>query len=95
MHGAGINRSVITSGNEIVAAIIASNVTVVPFTATSVSQAAAIACLDAADVEDDGRVTVLDAIRLVLYLFAGGQEPEAPFAAPGPDPTADGLGCGR
>jgi hypothetical protein len=58
-------------------------------------QHGSIACLDSADVEDDGRVTVLDAIRLVLYLFAGGQEPEAPFAAPGPDPTADGLGCGR
>jgi hypothetical protein len=52
-----------------------------------------MSCLDAADVEDDGRVTVLDAIRLVLYLFSGGQEPAVPFQEPGPDPTADNLDC--
>lgn len=56
---------------------------------------ASIDCRDAADVDDDGRLTVADAIRILLYLYAGGREPARPFAAPGPDPTDDALGCKR
>jgi len=59
------------------------------------SQHGPMDCLDAADADDDGRVTILDAIRLIFYLFAGGQEPAPPFATPGEDPTADALDCAR
>lgn len=54
-----------------------------------------IDCVDAADVDDDGRVTVSDAIVLLRYLHAGGPPPRDPYPMPGPDPTPDSLGCGR
>jgi hypothetical protein len=51
-------------------------------------------CADAADSNDDGKVNITDAIVLVLHLYQGyGPLPE-PSAAPGFDPTEDGLGCG-
>lgn len=49
-------------------------------------------CLDAADVDDDGAVSVSDAIRLLESLFAAAAIP-SPFPAAGLDPTPDALGC--
>ena len=51
------------------------------------------ACLDAADVNDDGGIDVSDVIYLIQYNFNDGPEPPPPFPAPGPDPTADPLDC--
>lgn len=53
-----------------------------------------IACLDAADVDDDGLVRINDPVALLLALFGEADLPPPPFAAYGEDPTADGLGCG-
>jgi hypothetical protein len=52
-----------------------------------------LTCLDAADVNDDGKINVSDAIVLLRHLFQGGAAPPEPYDAPGPDPTADDLGC--
>ncbi|MBN1421753.1 MAG: hypothetical protein JXP34_23470, partial [Planctomycetes bacterium] len=52
-------------------------------------------CLDAADVDDDGILTLGDAIRLLEYLFVSGSAPRPPFPEAGFDPTDDGLGCDR
>jgi len=53
----------------------------------------ASSCPDAADADDDGRLTVSDAIRLLLHLF-GGQGPlPYPSARCGRDVTYDVLGC--
>ncbi len=52
-------------------------------------------CLDAADVNDDGRISLADAVHLLTWKHRGGPEP----ACPGPntcgvDPTlSDELGC--
>lgn len=58
-------------------------------------------CIDAADVNDDGRVNICDAIGVGVYLFQTGacqnidvpveygQAPPSPFPAPGEDPTPD------
>jgi hypothetical protein len=54
-----------------------------------------ITCLDAADVNDDGKLNVSDAIRLLFFLFQGGAPPAEPFETRGPDPTEDTLGCGK
>jgi len=54
-----------------------------------------IECVDAADANDDGSLNIGDAIGLLMYLFADGFRPRAPFLDPGPDPTPDGLRCGR
>ena len=50
-------------------------------------------CPDAIDFDDSGTLDVTDPINLAQYLFASGSEPPAPFPNPGPDPTADSLGC--
>ena len=50
-------------------------------------------CLDAADVNDDGRIDLADPIFCLDYLFRGGNPPPGPFPAPGADPTADTLDC--
>ncbi|MBN1422440.1 MAG: hypothetical protein JXP34_26930 [Planctomycetes bacterium] len=50
-------------------------------------------CLDALDVDDDGRIRLPDAIHLLNFLFSGGALPPPPNADPGPDPTPDGLDC--
>ena len=52
-----------------------------------------LACVDAADVDDDGEVVITDPIRLLGYLFLGGPPPSAPFPESGADPTDDGLSC--
>jgi len=51
-------------------------------------------CLDAADVDDDGTVEVIDPILLVAYLFLGFQPPPDPGPLEcGVDPTeSDRLG---
>ncbi len=55
-----------------------------------------VECDDAADVDDDGRLTVADAAALLDHLFRGGPRPPAPLVgAPGRDPTDDALGCRR
>ena len=58
------------------------------------------ACLDAADANDDGTVSISDALYLIMYLFQDGPLPPAPFQGtggalePGLDPTfLDGLSC--
>lgn len=53
-------------------------------------------CPDAADVDDDGRIQVNDAVYLALHLFQGGPPPLAPFPQPGRDslvPEADPISC--
>ena len=50
-------------------------------------------CEKAADVDDDGEITLGDAVRLLLYLFLGASEPPAPFGIPGLDDTPDDLTC--
>jgi len=47
--------------------------------------------LDAADVDDSGLVTPLDGIRLLQYLYHGGEAPSPPFDRPDIDPTGDDL----
>ena len=50
-------------------------------------------CLDAQDADDDGRLTVLDTITIITYLFRHGPDLAAPHAACGADPTPDPLPC--
>src|SRR4030095_12457638 len=53
-------------------------------------------CGDAADVTDNGKVDLSDAISLFSYLFLrSGVLPPRPAGQIGPDPTLDGLGCGN
>jgi Mg-chelatase subunit ChlD len=52
-----------------------------------------IGCLEAADVNDDGRVNVADAIGLLNYLYLHGARPSPPFPQVDLDPTPDDLGC--
>jgi hypothetical protein len=56
-------------------------------------RAGELSCLDAADVDDDGRITLTDPVRLLLHLFAGGPPPAPPYPKAGLDPTEDGLDC--
>lgn len=51
-------------------------------------------CLDAADVDDDGRLRVTDALLLLNFLFRGGAAPAPPFPVPGLDtPAEDPIRC--
>jgi hypothetical protein len=53
-----------------------------------------LACLDAADVDDGGRVDPIDAVLLGAFLLTGKFAPAAPFPACGLDPTfGEGLTC--
>lgn len=54
-----------------------------------------VACPDAADADDNGVVSVTDAIYLLRYLFMSGPPPPPPFGKCGADPggDADGIGC--
>ena len=54
------------------------------------------ACLDAADSNDTGDLDISDPIHTLFYLFVGNVviPPPSP-PQPGPDPTADNLGCGN
>ena len=54
-----------------------------------------LVCEDAADVNDDGVLDVVDVGNLLLYLFVTGSRPHYPFPFWGTDPTADALGCGQ
>src|SRR3989344_919641 len=51
-------------------------------------------CQDATDADDNGQIQTQDAIISLNYMFAGGPEISSPGPTiPGPDPTADNLGC--
>jgi Tol biopolymer transport system component len=50
-------------------------------------------CLEAADANDDGKMDLTDATYTLGFLFLGGPAPPPPYPDPGPDPTADLLGC--
>lgn len=54
---------------------------------------AAFTCKDGADVNDDGKITVDDAVKLIDHLFGSKAALKAPFPAVGSDPTYDTLGC--
>ncbi len=56
---------------------------------------ASLECVDAADTNDSGRVTISDAIRLLRFLFTGGAEPAAPFPSCGVDVSGDALSACR
>jgi len=52
-----------------------------------------IACRDAADYDDDGRILLTDAVRIIDLLFRRGPAPAAPYPDPGRDETPDDLDC--
>ncbi|MEM7163909.1 MAG: dockerin type I domain-containing protein [Planctomycetota bacterium] len=55
---------------------------------------AAPQCLDAGDANDDGRIDISDPTYLIWHTFLSGPAPDAPYPAPGTDPTfLDGLPC--
>ncbi len=58
------------------------------------SQPARLDCADAADVDDDGLVTLSDAVALLDALYSGTAIPPPLFEC-GPDPTPDSLGCAK
>lgn len=51
-------------------------------------------CLDAGDVNDDGRADIADPIAFLSNLFASAGPLPAPFGSCGMDPTDDELDCG-
>ncbi len=51
------------------------------------------ACLDAADTNDDGGISMSDVVFLLNHLHLEGLPPPDPFLSTGPDPTLDRLGC--
>lgn len=51
-------------------------------------------CLDAADLNDDGRISIVDPLTLLHLLFVPGTPiPSAPYPACGIDPTPDDVDC--
>ena len=50
-------------------------------------------CLDGADTNDDGRLSLVDPITLLQHTLGRGPELAAPFVACGLDPSDDALGC--
>jgi hypothetical protein len=52
-----------------------------------------IDCNDAMDADDDGRLTFLDTVAVLSYIFAGRSELPAPHGRCGIDPTQDRLAC--
>ena len=50
-------------------------------------------CNDAMDADDDGRLTVLDTVAIITYVFAGSAELPAPHGRCGVDATLDRLDC--
>ena len=50
-------------------------------------------CLDALDANDDGRITLEDALYLTLFTLDGGPPPPEPFPKPGADSTSDPITC--
>lgn len=53
----------------------------------------AVPCVESLDVNDDGLADIADPVGLLVYGFAGGPTPPAPFPTCGFDLTADPLGC--
>ncbi len=53
----------------------------------------AVECEDAADFDDDGEVTVTDAIAELDFLFREGPPPAAPYPNLSTDPTDDAISC--
>jgi hypothetical protein len=49
-------------------------------------------CLEAADVDNDGVIGLGDGIRLLHFLFQGGEPPAAPYPLPGADPDPPSSG---
>ena len=49
-------------------------------------------CREAADVNDDGKIDLSDAVNTFNYLFSGGEDPDAPFPECG-TVSDDSLGC--
>lgn len=58
-----------------------------------ISRGTQLHCQDAADADDNGRLNIADAIRILLFLFHGGEPLSNPGNLIGPDPTCDLLGC--
>jgi hypothetical protein len=52
-------------------------------------------CLDAADVDDDGVLSLADVVYLDDYINVGWPTPPPPFPTCGADPTADAVDCGN
>ena len=54
-----------------------------------------VACLDACDANDDGKLNLADTIFLLNYIFESGPTPPnpGPDLDKGPDPTGDYLNC--
>ena len=51
-------------------------------------------CVDAADADDNGRISLLDPLLLLRYVFQDGDAPPVPgLEECGPDPTDDDLDC--
>ncbi len=66
-----------------------------PFHGTQWDRNRYMLCPDAFDFDDDGSVTIGDAIGVLQYLFARGDPPKPPFLDCGPDLTEDDLHCSR
>lgn len=53
-----------------------------------------LACRETADVNDDVRIDISDALYLLVHLLIAGPPPAAPYPEKGPDPNPDvGFGC--
>ena len=52
-----------------------------------------LVCKDAADTNDDGKLTISDAVYLLRYFFLSGEAPPAPYPGCGEDRTEDSLDC--
>jgi len=52
-----------------------------------------IACLDAADTDDNGTIDISDAIGILGFLYLGTLPPTAPFNTCGLDPGTDEVTC--
>ena len=51
-------------------------------------------CMDALDVDDDGRINLTDSVYLLSFLYRNAPAPPEPGALfCGPDPTGDSLNC--
>ena len=53
----------------------------------------ALACLDAADVADEGHVSVSSVVYSLRFLILGDNRPPSPYPTCGADPTPDRLSC--
>jgi hypothetical protein len=51
-------------------------------------------CMDAADANDDGTVSLEDAVFIMKHLYMKEAPPPAPYPECGRDPTSDRLVCG-